>query len=182
VGKLPGSSLRAQEEINYLEKGLYRSHFPDVWERVVQATPKEFQAEPVSYHMKQILEAHEPDATVSAKIINSMEGAIVSLDDRFTPPSDEDFDPVPTTIEAHYMSHGCFLSERHILSKAHVIQVPVWLVQGRYDFVTTPAIAYELHTRLPNSNLLWTQAGHGNDRSNYEVMHTLMLQASVEHS
>lgn len=34
------------------------------------------------------------------------------------------------------------------------------------------------HQKLPNSELAWVQAGHGNDRNTYEVIRTLLLQIS----
>jgi pimeloyl-ACP methyl ester carboxylesterase len=100
-------------------------------------------------------------------------GALISLDDRVSLPDIEKFDPTPTRIEAFYMMHRCFMPDRYILNNAAKLTMPIWIVQGRYDFVCPPATAYELHQSTPNSTLLWTMAGHGYDRSNYDVMRTI---------
>jgi proline iminopeptidase len=69
-------------------------------------------------------------------------------------------------------------SERYIMQQAHTLTMPVWIVQGRYDMVCPPVTAHELHQRIAGSKLIWTMAGHGNDRSTYDVMHSLFLQVA----
>lgn len=38
--------------------------------------------------------------------------------------------------------------------------MPTYIVQGRYDMVCPPTIAYELHQKIVNSKLYWTLSGH----------------------
>jgi proline iminopeptidase len=63
--------------------------------------------------------------------------------------------------EAHYMVHGCFLSENQILKDCHKIEnIPMVIVHGRYDIVCPFDNAWLLHQQLPNSTLFSTIAGH----------------------
>jgi proline iminopeptidase len=63
--------------------------------------------------------------------------------------------------EAHYMVHGCFLSENQLLDNCDKIQdIPTTIVHGRYDIVCPFDNAWLLHKKLPNSELFSTIAGH----------------------
>ena len=73
-----------------------------------------------------------------------------------------------------YLKNKCFMRENYIFDSAKKLTMPIWLVQGRYDMVCPPITAYELDKLLPNSQLVWTTAGHGNDRPNYDVVRTLL--------
>jgi proline iminopeptidase len=179
---LQGIYTASKQEFSYVSNGLYRTHFPEVWQRLLKNTPSEFHDNPTGYHIDRMFGANEGESQKSAQIYTEHETALLRLDDRFTPGTSEDFDPIPAKIMAYYIDkNDCFLSEdRYILNNAHKIKIPTYIVQGRYDFVCPPITAYELSNTIPNASLIWTQAGHVNDRSNYEVMKTLLLQSSQE--
>lgn len=180
---LNGIFTGSQAEIDYFDKGAFRTWFPEVWERYLAATPKEHQDSPTKYHYKQILGKDEDAARKSACTYSNMECALLSLDDRFTPtdPGDPAFDPSQTKILAHYLSNSCFLPDRHIFNNVRKLTMPVWLVQGRYDMVCPPNTAYELHKKLPKSNLLWTIGGHrSSERETHSVMRSILLQFGGE--
>jgi proline iminopeptidase len=65
-------------------------------------------------------------------------------------------------IETHYFVNDCFLPEGELLRQAHVLEgLPGVIVQGRYDVVTPPTTAYELHCAWPGSKLeIVDDAGH----------------------
>lgn len=65
-------------------------------------------------------------------------------------------------IFMHYASHQCFFTPNQLLNNMHKIKhLPVTIIHGRYDVITRPHVAYELHKALPNSKLLFIQdAGH----------------------
>jgi len=63
--------------------------------------------------------------------------------------------------EAHYMAHGCFLTENQLLANCDKIQeIPTVIVHGRYDIICPFDNAWLLHQQLPNSELFSTIAGH----------------------
>jgi len=174
---LRGIFTGSQAEVDYLDKGHFATHFPDVWDRYLDATPAKYHDDPGKYHTTRILGDDVEAARESAYAYGNLEGALLALDDRFTPPTfDDTYDPVLSKLEIHYMVNRCFMPDRYIMDNAHKLKMPIWLIQGRYDFVCPPVTAYELNEKLPNSHLIWTTAGHGNDRPNYDVNRTILLQ------
>lgn len=173
---LRGIFTGSQAEIKWLTQGSFIPFFPDVWQQLLDNTPKSHLKDPVNYHMGRVLSQDETAVKDSAYILNNLEGALLNLDDRYYPSDKEEFDPTAMKIETHYLKHGCFLPDRYILKNADKLAMPIWLIQGRYDMVCPPWAAWELHNTLSNSQLIWTVAGHGNDRANYDVNRTILLQ------
>mmetsp|Transcript_3663 Transcript_3663/g.10835 ORF Transcript_3663/g.10835 Transcript_3663/m.10835 type:complete len:323 (+) Transcript_3663:64-1032(+) len=71
--------------------------------------------------------------------------------------------------EAHFFVHGgWFEREDQLLHDCERIKhIPVHIVHGRYDCVCRPHMAYQLHQRLPLSNLELTEAsGHSGFEAN----------------
>ncbi|XP_023342220.1 uncharacterized protein LOC111711962 [Eurytemora carolleeae] len=65
-------------------------------------------------------------------------------------------------IECHYFVNHIFVEEGFILKKAQILKdIPIFIVQGRYDVVCPMKSAWELHTALPHSKLtVVADAGH----------------------
>jgi len=65
-------------------------------------------------------------------------------------------------LESHYMANNCFLEEGQLLQNADKLKdIPVILVNGRYDVICPPMTAYRLHQKLPKSKLfIIEKAGH----------------------
>jgi proline iminopeptidase len=65
-------------------------------------------------------------------------------------------------IENYYMANRCFLEEGELLDRAGVLRdVPITLVNGRYDVICPPLFAFRVHERLPKSKLIITErSGH----------------------
>jgi len=65
-------------------------------------------------------------------------------------------------IECHYFMNKIFFEEGYILKKASALKdIPMNIVQGRYDVVCPMRSAYELNKALPHSNLIVVpDAGH----------------------
>lgn len=174
---LSGIFTGTKAEIDYLDNGeTWRHYYPDVWDTYLSRTPKRYHSNPTAYHYKMILGKDEEKSKRSAYAQQEMEGSLVPLDDRHQAEPYETFDPTCGLLEAHYLSNHCFLPEKYIVKNAKKLTMPIWLVQGRYDMVCPPITAYELNKVLPKSHLIWTVAGHGNDRPNYDACRTLLLQ------
>jgi len=75
---------------------------------------------------------------------------------------DLDFAVAFARIECHYFINGIFVEDGYILHNCDKIQhIPTSIVQGRYDMVCPTISAWELHKKLPNSNLIIVpDAGH----------------------
>jgi len=65
-------------------------------------------------------------------------------------------------IDTHYASKLFFLEEGQLLRDAHKLKdIPLTIINGRYDMLCPPITAWRLHQRLPNSKLIIVeQAGH----------------------
>lgn len=147
-----GVFLGTQAEVDWLEKGEFRTFFPEIDESEVRKKYTPYQL---------------------AKLVTPT----IKLDDRYRLPEQEDFDEAPIKIEQYYTENKCFLPDNYILQNAKKITMPVTIIQGRYDMMTPPKAAYTLDKKLPNSNLHWTIAGHSSsDRANYDVTKAIIAQ------
>lgn len=173
---LRGIFTGSQAEIDWISQGHFAPFFPETWDRYLDATPAKYRDNPSAYHFQRAFGNDPAAVKASAYAVNCLEGAILSLDDRFTPQPFETFESDGTLIEMHYMANRCFMPDRHILDNAHQLKMPVWLIQGRYDMVCPPATAYELEQRLGRGRLVWTVAGHGGERALYDIHRSLLLQ------
>ena len=164
----------SQSEIDWISNGAFRSFFPEVWTQYLLRTPAKYHSNPSAYHYRQALQVEGDAAKASAYAYSCLEGALLSLDDRFTPEPYDNYDPSGTRIEIHYIANRCFMPDKHILKHAQSLTMPIWLVQGRYDFVCPPETAFALHDTLPNSHLILTTSGHRNEHESWNVLRTVM--------
>ena len=65
-------------------------------------------------------------------------------------------------IDCSYMANRCFLTEGQLMRDAHRLkEIPIALINGRYDMLSPPITAYRLHRLLPKSKLtIGEEAGH----------------------
>jgi proline iminopeptidase len=173
-----GVTLGTQSEQSLEEKGQrYAEFFPEAWENFLKNTPANAHKQPVAYHMKRIVADDLEAAKASAYAYSELILAMIRLDDRPRAQNYETFDWSGMKVEAHYKLHSCFIPENYILEHAPSLHVPVRIVQGRYDILCPPQTAYQLHQRLPDSQLLWVTAGHsGSDRAIFDSTRAILLQ------
>lgn len=157
---LDGVLTGSQQELDWFDKGIWRIFYPDVWQQLVMSVPREHSADPVAYHFKQALGKDEQSAKKSIYTYLNAEASLLKLDDRFTPDNFDEFDPVPGLIEIHYLANKCFVEDNYVFNNASKLEMPIRIIQGRYDMVCPPQTAHKLHQSLPNSQLHWTINGH----------------------
>jgi proline iminopeptidase len=173
---LDGVLTLAQDEIDWISKGQFRTFFPEAWDAFLAATPKSQQADPADYHLKRILGEDLEAAKASAYAYQNLQGAVIKLDDRFSPENYADYDPASTRMEAYYIANHAFVPDKYVFKNAAKLSMPIWFVQGRYDIIAPPYIAYELNQVLPNSHLIWTVSGHIDSREAWNIKRTIFLQ------
>jgi proline iminopeptidase len=173
-----GILLGTRHELDLEDRGdRFRQFFPEAWQTLVSNTPATGKAKPIVYHVNHMLEAVPKEAKASAYAYSEFMHALMRLDDRRTPQDYEKFDPSGFIIESHYKTNWHFLEDNYILEHAATLAMPVYIVQGRYDIVCVPEVAYQLHQALPNSHLIWTIGNHVNsDRANYDATKAVLLQ------
>jgi proline iminopeptidase len=128
----------------------------------------------VKYHFDKVLGNNKDEAKKSAYLYENIERSLLSLDDRFVPESFEDYDPTSIMMEIYYLKNRCFLPDRHILNEAHKLKMPIWIVQGRYDFVCPGRTAFELANKLSNVKFYWTVSGHRNERETWNLNKSIL--------
>ncbi len=175
---LDGVLTGTKKEIEWLDKGRFHAFLPDVWESYVQSVPANHRSNPSKYHFERVLSDDEAAVRESGYAYENMEGAVLSLDDRFNPNDIVDFDPTSIRMEIYYLVNSFFVPDRHVINNTAKLTMPIWLVQGRYDMVCPPITAYELNKKLPNSNLIWTISGHKGERESWNVIRTILAQWS----
>jgi proline iminopeptidase len=63
-------------------------------------------------------------------------------------------------IQSHYLTHGCFTSERTIFRNARRLKdIPVVVIHGTHDLVCPPENAIRLMHFLPHAELRWIAKG-----------------------
>ena len=74
---------------------------------------------------------------------------------------DWDFRPA-VRIDCHYATNRFFLEEGQLLGDADKLRdIPITIINGRYDMICPPVTAYRLHKLLPKSKLIIVEeAGH----------------------
>jgi proline iminopeptidase len=174
---LRGIFTARQSETDYIDMGRAADFYPEVWKDFVDSVPLEHRNDPSAYHREKMFAGNATEAKKSAFAYNNLEHYVIQLDDR--PPNNdfETYDPSSTIIEQSFLTKGCYLPEGHIIENASKITAPVWIVQGRYDIVCPPITAYQLHQKLPNSQLFMTVAGHSaGDRANWDTTKAILAQ------
>jgi len=178
---LGGIFTGSQAEIDWIDQGRFVEHFPDAWDAYLATVPAKHRTNPTAYHVQRMFGDDAAAARQSAYDYGNLSSATYKLDDRLQPQSlADDFDPVPKMLEAHYMANGCFMPDNYILDHAGELTMPIWLVQGRYDFICPPRTAYELDKRLPNSELIWTISGHKYEREDWQIRRQLLLRLTAD--
>ncbi|HVV66535.1 MAG TPA: alpha/beta fold hydrolase [Candidatus Saccharimonadales bacterium] len=170
---IDGVYTATKDETDWFEGGGWREFFPDIWEAYQQTVPEEHRDNPSAYHYDRALHGNPEEIKRSSYDYLGMEIAILKLDDQLSQkPFDDEFEPGGGLIEMHYLANGCFLEEGYILKNAPKLTMPVYMIQGRYDMVCRPQVAYRLNKALPNSKLIWTINGH---LKQHEAKTALML-------
>jgi proline iminopeptidase len=172
---LSGIFTASRRELDWIEQGQFRSHYPEVWERFLERTPASHHKSPAAYHYKNILGNDEQLVCDSAIALRELESNIMNLDDRPYPVDATAFDPTGGKILAHYFTNNCFMPDRYILDNAHKLTMPVWMVHGRYDMDCPPITAYELDKELPNSHLIWAISNHRAEHETANILRTILL-------
>jgi len=176
-----GVFMATQEETDHFYHGGIRPFFPEAYEGLRALVPR---PDEKSYPRQLLAMLQSSDAETRKHASYGWARYEMSIAQLEPSPADidkifEGWDPYDfSLIENHYMANHCFLKEGQLLTQAERIRdVPTIIVQGRYDMVCPPVSAWELHRRLPKSQLHMVTAGHsGGDPS----IRTALLNATDE--
>jgi proline iminopeptidase len=158
-------ATRAETESFYDDDDIAAAFFPEASARLWSQVP-EIPGKTRPQSLLALLESPDEQVrTKAARAWAAYEGKLAFLEAK-----DGDLekelamnDPLAMArIENHYMSHDCFLEEGQLLRDIGKLKdIPAILINGRYDVICPPKIAYRLHQLLPKSQLwIVEQAGH----------------------
>lgn len=159
-----GVTTGRREEFDWLFRDGLGRFFPEEWQRRRLALP-EADRDVVEAYCRALA---SPDAAVrtgAAEAWCVWESATPDwppkpgLAPRFRDP---DFAMAFARLVTHYARHDAWLGDGRVLRDLHLLaDVPAVLINGRYDFQSPLATAWELHRRWPGSELVVVDdAGH----------------------
>ncbi len=161
---LRGIYLGTRYENEYFLKGTPRTHFPEAWERFAGFAPRNYRNNPARYYWKMMNSKRQKTAYKYCYEWALYESSMLKLQYNLASVKKGMRGKwiVPLArLEAKYLMNDCFLPKNYIMRNVHKLKnIPVSIVHGRYDFVCTPDMAYQLHKALPKSKLFFVTAGH----------------------
>lgn len=153
-------------EIDWFYRSGANRLFPEEWERFLAPLGEEERRDPVAGYHRLLNDEDRHVRLRAAFAWTRWEARTVSM--RTLPLGATDGAEASEAtlafarIENHYFRHGCWLEEGQLIARMpRLWGVPGVIVQGRYDVVTPPITAFELHRAWPGSQLrIIENAGH----------------------
>jgi len=152
-----------RSEVDWLYRFGASQLFPEGWRRFQAAVAPDRQDDLLGAYHALLWGDDEALRIAAARAWCAWEGSLLTLAPRKAGYSSSDRHVLALAeIETHYFVNDCFMPEGEILRQAPVLEgLPGVIVQGRYDVVTPPTTAYELHRAWPGSKLeIVDDAGH----------------------
>jgi proline iminopeptidase len=139
--------------------------FPEAWAAFTKLIPPSERSDLIAAYHARLNASSSTTRDEAARAWCAWEAATMTLRPRPEPPIDafeRDALLALARIETHYFVNKAFLAEGQLIGAAHkLVGVPGVIVQGRYDCVTPPMTAWDLHTAWPGSVLhIVPDAGH----------------------
>jgi proline iminopeptidase len=167
---LRGVFTATKEEIDHYYMGGVRTFFPEAYNRLLAVLPDPGKRPLPQYLFELIRTRDTLEGGKYSRAWARYEAKIGMLEI-----SDETLDKMRATIpgadkkayclalvENYYMANGCFFEEGQIQRDLDTIaDIPLVMVNGRYDMICPPVTAYRIHEKLPKSRLIIAEgAGH----------------------
>lgn len=162
---LRGVFTATQEEIDHFYHGGVHTFFPETYEKLLSVLP-EPDKRPLPNYLLELIQTDDPNeqqkySEAWAKYETKIAG--LEIPDQWIDEYYENHNPLAFALfENYYMSNGCFLEEGQLIKNLDkILNIPIIMVNGRYDMICPPVTAYRLHQKLPKSKLIIAEgAGH----------------------
>ncbi|OWU86016.1 proline iminopeptidase [Oceanicola sp. 22II-s10i] len=161
---LRGVFLMTQAELDWFYGGGAGNFWPEAWARFAGIIPEDERDDMIAAYHKRLFSGNQAEEVRYARAWSQWENALASMSSSGLggePPGD--YARAFARLENHYFTNNGFLEEDgHILNRMDRIgDIPGVIVQGRYDMICPPRMAYELSSRWPNSELrMASHSGH----------------------
>lgn len=161
---LRGIFLPSKEDNTYMYSGGIGMFAPEEWERFVSIVPKEDKKDPAPYYFEKMKHGSKEEKERFTYEWAYYEGSLMKLNmnqkDIVEDMKEFNYQSL-SPLEAYYLLHLCFIPEGYILEHADRLStIPTVIVNGKYDLICPPHMAYSLHKKIKGSTLYWTVAGH----------------------
>ena len=162
---LRGVFLSRKHELDWFLKDV-DIFFPELHHNLLKHIPNTDKKNLLEKYSELVFSNDKDCAYKAAISWNQFEGSILKL----LPPAissetteiDNEFELARAKVQLHYINNNCFVDGEDLLKKSKILKdIPITIIQGRYDMVCPPKTAYELHQALPQSKLIIIpDAGH----------------------
>jgi len=166
---LRGVFTCTQAELDHYYNGGVRAFFPDAYDSLLAALPDPTRRPLPDYIFELMKTGDENQKQRLCRAWARYEDKIGELESTSSwvdsPSQSERTKLMLVTLglfENYYMANHCFLKEGQLLKDlGRIHDIPVIMVNGRYDMICPPVTAYRLHQALPKSKLVIAErAGH----------------------
>ena len=172
---LRGVFLSRKKELDWFLKDVDQ-FFPENHQLLLNHTESINKDNLVEEYTRLVLSSNFNIAKKAAVSWNKFEGSILKLlpaSDATNNKDDDDdeinyeFELARAKVQLHYINNLCFIDGEKILNEVEILKnIPIEIIQGRYDMVCPPKTAYELKKKLPHSKLtIIPNAGHSASES-----------------
>ncbi len=161
---LRGVFLMTPAELDWFYGGGAGRFWPETWARFTALIPEDERDDLIAAYHKRLFSGDVAQEIRFGRAWAAWENALASIHSSGTSgESPGDYARAFARLENHYFINGGFLKpDQHILGNMdRIAHIPGVIVQGRYDMICPPAMAYELARRWPGAELKMVRnAGH----------------------
>ncbi|MCA9324364.1 prolyl aminopeptidase [Candidatus Saccharibacteria bacterium] len=139
-----------KKESDYIQLGGLSTHFPESWQQYIEVVPEDQRDNTVRYYFEKMQseDIEEASEHVRRWVINESAASSIDPDMSSNAIANQEIDDSTLSLallEAHYFINDCFMPDRYILNSADKLKnIPIVMVQGRFDHVCPPETAYAL--------------------------------------
>lgn len=179
---LRGVFTGSKEEIDHFYHGGTARYFPENYEQLLQYIDNP----EIKNYPAQLLEKLQSSDPATREKYGLAWGkyeikiSVLQIPDRVVEDIFKEWNPYDfALLENYYMVNNCFLEEGQLLNNADELKdIPMTIINGRYDVICPPVTAYKLHKKLPNSKLIIVErAGHS---ASAEPLRSVLVNAVKE--
>ena len=162
---LRGVFTATQEEIDHFYHGGVSAFFPEVYDKFILGLPDP-NKRPIPEYLFSLIESDDPAQRAKySRLWAAYELKICGLEipDQRVEDILAMMNPYAfARLENYYMANDCFLEEGQLLKNAPKLKdIPIIMVNGRYDVICPPVNAFRLKQKIPHAKLVLAEgAGH----------------------
>jgi proline iminopeptidase len=162
---LRGVFAATSGEIDHFYHGGAATFFPAAYRKLSALVPHPGKK---NYPGQLLAKLQDPDPGIRKKYALAwaryeLKIAFLELPDQRLNQMSEHWNPYAfALLENYYMANRCFFKEDQLLKNAPKLKdIPIIMVNGRYDVICPPSTAYRLQQKLPNARLVIAEkSGH----------------------